>query len=358
MGRKIFSVVMGMMLLSGVAVAQDRAVVFDFKGIGADQSTVEAATQIFRNELNNTGKYDVMSKADADSRLSQQGVTDYSCYDVSCAANYGYMVGAENAIIGTITQLGERVTAEVSLVSVVRKEVVFNDSFSASSLSDLDSALRKLARAVADRRKIESEVNRYAITEEETAEPRRKASYITSGASFGFGFPLGNSYMKVDNLKTVAWVMRYEASKFVIENYIGVTWGSAEPDTSYGVIVDKKNISIVPWDIGMRYVFDRGKDFTPFVGGGLGFHFIAAEDVEGQHYIDSDQAIALHVAGGIYAFQSYDFRLTLEGKYTAVFTDAFRGSNNPSQQIGISIGISRKFEKGEHRGCMSGGCMF
>jgi len=344
--------------LSGLVAAQERVVVFEFGAIGVDEQPITAATQIFRNELDATGKFSVIPKKEMEAKLADQGITDFSCHEITCAANYGFAVGVEKAMIGSLTKLGQKVTAEVRLVDVIRKEVVFSDHFSATSLDDLDSALRKLAEAVAARKKIESEVTRYAITEEETREPRRKKAYITSGASFGFGFPLGDSYSEVNNLKTVAWMMRYEAGNFVIDNSIGVTWGSSDPDTIWGIQYDKKKVSIIPWDIGMRYVFNRESDFTPFVGGGLGLHFVGSQDLGGRDYTKSDQALALHLTGGLYAFQTYDFRLTVEGKYTIVFTDAFHDSGNSSQQIGIAIGISRKFEKGEKRGCMSGGCLF
>lgn len=352
-----------LLVLTGLVSAQEGIVVFEFDGVGVDEQTIMAATQIFRNELNATGKFSVISKGDMETMLSDQGITDFSCHDITCASNFGFTVGVERAIIGSLIMLGERVTAEVRLVSVIRKEVVFTDRFSATSLDDLDSALRKLAKAVATRKKIESEVTRYPITEEETMEPRRKKAYITSGASFGFGFPLGDSYSKVNNLKILTWVMRYEAGKFVIDNSIGISWGTADfEDTIYTFQVYSKTVSIIPWDIGMRYIFNRESDFTPFVGGGLGFHFIGSTKLEdigpGEEVIKSDQALALHLAGGLYAFQSYDFRLTIEGKYTIVFTDAFHESGNSSQQFGISISISRKFEKEEKRGCMSGGCIF
>lgn len=344
--------------LTGLVEAQERVVVFEFSAIGVDEQSVTVATQIFRNELDATGKFSVIPKREMEAKLADQGITDFSCHEITCAASYGLTVGVEKAIIGSLMKLGQRVTAEVRLVDVVRKEMVFSDHFSVMSLDDLDSALRKLAAALVTRKKIESEVTRYAITEEETREPRRKKAYITSGASFGFGFPLGDSYSKVNNLKTVAWMMRYDAGNLVIDNSIGVTWGSSDPDTIWGIQYDKKKVSIVPWDIGMRYIFNRESDFTPFVGGGLGLHFIGSQDLGGRVYTKSDQALALHLAGGLYAFQTYNFRLTVEGKYTIVFTDAFHDSGNSSQQIGISIGISRKLEKGEKRGCMSGGCLF
>ena len=366
MHSKVLLIILFWLALTGLVAAQERAVVFEFDAIGVDEQTSTSATHIFRNELDATGKFSVIPKEEMEAKLADAGITDFACYDVDCAATNGFAVGAEKVIIGSLTKLGERITAEVRLVDVIRKEVVFTDRFSATSLDDLDSALRKLAKAVAAREKIESEVTRYAITEEETWEPRRKKSYITSGVSLGFGFPLGNSYSKVDNLKALAWMVRYEAGNLVIENSLGVTWGSGgEEDTVYDwrtgtvTIVDKKKVVIMPWDIGVRYVFNRESDFTPFVGGGIGLHFIISQEVAGLEYSKSDAAKALHIVAGLYAFQSYDFRLTVEGKYTIVFTDAFgEDSGNSSQQFGISIGISRKLEKRKERGCMGGGCMF
>ncbi len=356
--RGLTWVVLSMVLLTGAAIAQERVAVFDFEASGVDRMTVETATRVFRGELGSSGDYAVMSKSELETKLQTAGITDFDCNDVDCASSNALAANAEKAVFGSIARLGDKVVVEANLVNAVRKEVIFSDQFTSSSMDDLDVVMKKLANAIAARKKITSEVGRYDITEDETMEPRRRKAYITSGATFGFGFPLGDSYNNVDNLKTLSWVMRYEADKFVIENSIGVTWGDAEPDTSYGVLVSKKTISIVPWDIGMRYVFNRESDFTPFIGGGLGFHFIASQDLEGAVYVASDQALALHIAGGLYAFQSYDFRLSLEGKYTNVFTDAFQSSGGNSQQIGISIGISRKFEKGEKHGCMSGGCLF
>jgi hypothetical protein len=358
MARRVTLIIMLSVLMTGLAVAQERVAVFDFEPIGVDHQTAQAASRIFRAELAETGKYSVLGKTEMEAKLDEAGIADYGCYNVSCAAFNALALSAEKAVIGSISRLGEKIVVEASLVSAVRKEVIFSDQFTSSTVDDLDVVMRKLAGAIAEETKIESEVGRFAITEDEAEEPRRKKAYITSGASFGFGFPIGDSYSNVDNLKTVAWVMRYEAGNYVLENSVGITWGDAEPDTSYGVLVSTKTITVVPWDIGLRYVFNRESDFTPFIGGGIGLHFIASQDLEGEVFVQGDQAMALHLAGGLYAFQSYDFRLTIEGKYTMVFTDAFHDSGDSSQQFGISIGITRKFEKGEKRGCMSGGCLY
>jgi len=361
---RILTISVIMLMLSGMVSAQEKAAVFEFEGIGVDQPTVEASSRIFANELNATGKYTVLPRGDIETKLIERGITDFDCFQISCAASYGSMVGAQMSVIGSLTRLGGRITVEARLIRVATKEVIFADRFAAGTIEDLDVALRKVAQAVATQTRIESEVTRYAITEEETREARRKKSYVTSGASFGFGFPLGDSYSKVGTLKNLTWNMRLEAGRFVINNSIGICWGTVKrEDAQKGLQEYSKTVTIVPWDIGVRYLFSREGEFSPFLGGGLGFHFIGSTEAESADNYDelvrNDQALALHLAGGLYAFQSYDFRLILEGKYTIVFSDAFSvESGSTSQQIGISIALSRRLEKGEKHGCMSGGCMF
>jgi hypothetical protein len=353
------------MLLAGTVAAQKSVAVFEFEAIGIDQEQATIATQLFRGELGATGKFTVIPKGDVEAKLAEKGITDLICHATGCASEYGFIAGAGKGVIGILTMLGQRVTVEVSLIDVASKQIEFSDRFAATTIDDLDSVLRKLAQAVAERKKIESEVGRFAVTEEETAEGRRKASYITTGAAFGVGFPLGDSYMDIGTLKHIVFVVRYEAGNFVIDNSFGLSWGSGGgqdtlvDDWDHTVtIVDEKKLAIMPWDIGVRYIFNRKSDFAPFVGGGIGLHFIAQEDQGGLVYTQSSQDFALHAAGGIYAFQSYDFRLAVEAKYTALFTDAFPGDSKVSHQIGILVSITRKLEKKENQGCFRGGGCF
>ena len=358
MNIKIFVILLYILTLTGLVVAQESVAVFEFKAVGLDEQTTEAAMQIFKNDLNETGKFAVIPTEKMAASLSAKGITDVTCHNVDCGVNYGRAIGTENVIIGSFTKLGDKVIVEVKLVSVSQGNVVFTDRFSTISLEDLDMVLKRLAGAVAQRKKIDTEVGRFAVTEEEAMEPRRKKSFITSGGSFSFGFPIGKSYSEVSSIKTLWWNTRYETGNWVIDNSFGVQWGSGdevEIETSPGVIqtVSQTQIVALPWDIGMRYVFNRESDFAPFIGGGVGIHFIAGvtykyENVEGE--TDGDTAPALHVAGGIYGFQSSNFRLTLEGKYSIVFSDAFPNSGSSSQMVGISIGITRELGR-DRAGC-------
>jgi hypothetical protein len=358
---RLFSIIGLVILIAGTAVAQERVAVFEFEGIGIDQEQAIIATQLFRSELGATGKFTVIPKGDVEAKLAEKGITDFSCYAFGCASEYGSLAGADLAVIGTVMMYGQRVMVEVNLVGTANKQLEFNDRFSAISIDDIDSVLRKLAQAAAERRKIESEVGRFAITEEETMEGRRKTSYITTGAAFGFGFPLGDSYGDIGALKHLVFIVRYEAGSFVIDNSFGASWASGSrrvPDEFNRARMVDADLKVVvfPWDIGARYIFNRKSDFTPFIGGGMGLHFITQDDHQGG-LLDtrSTSDFAIHIAGGIYAFQSYDFRLAVEVKYTALFTDAFPGDNRISQQVGMLISLTRKVGESGNRGCCFGG---
>ena len=338
-------------LLATPVVSKESAVVFDFEEIGIDHQTALAAAQVFRNELEATGKFSVITKGDMEARLADAGIYDFTCYDVASAAHNGNIARTDKAVIGSLTKLGGTIIAEAQLVDVSSARVEFSDRFSTESIDDLDVVLKRLAKALASKDKIESEANRFDLTEEETDLPRRKKSYMTSGVSFGFGFPLGDSsYSNVDNLKNLAWAMRYEAGRFVVGNSLGINWGTARVKLdSLSEDFERKGVIIIPWDIGLWYLLNPGSDLSPYLGAGLGFHFIFAAKIGDENVVDSDQALAAHLATGLYAFQSYDFRLVVDVKYTIVFSDAFYGSSNTSQQIGVSIGLARKWKPGQKR---------
>jgi hypothetical protein len=355
---------LGLALLcgAGAAGAQETVAVFDFEAIGISEQEAEGATQLFRNDLAATGRFTVRPRAEVQSALAAQEITDAVCHATTCAADYGGIVGVEKSVIGSLTMLGGRITAEVSLVDVVQREVVFTDRFAASSIADLDAVLGRLATAVAEQKKIVSEVGRFNVTEEEARDARRKKSFFTIGVAFGGGFPLDNSYAGLDNLKSLLILSRYEANKFVVETTFGAQWGSAggRDTLSSGMIVDKKQVAIVPFDVGLRYLFHHEKDVTPFVGGGIGLHLITSQEESGQTYLENDQAFAFHGCGGIVAFQSYDFRLSLEGRYTALFSDTFGGEKSVQSQIGFLLGLTYRVPERKHTsGCGpsgGGGC--
>ena len=339
---------LGLLLcVTGIANAQETVAVFEFEGIGLPQAEAEAATQVFRGELGATGSFKVMARADVESKLAARGIDSPVCHAVGCAAEYGEIAGVMETVTGTLTMLGNRITGEVRLVDVAKQEVTFSDRFTAANLDDLEATLRKLANAVASRRKIQSEVGRFPVSQEETGDAARKRSVMTSGAVFGAGVPLGGSYAKISSLNQILTLTRLEADRYVVETSIGVQWGSGEQDgpPGLGSLPEKTNVFIIPIDVGLRYVVNRQADFSPFAGGGIGLRFISSESNGNEESVRGGTAFAYHAAAGVYGFQSYDFRLSLEARYSMMFSDAFVGEGRIHQQVGFLVGVTHKPEQ-------------
>jgi hypothetical protein len=350
-----------MLIMSLSANARERLAVFEFDATGVDEPTNIAATQVLRNELEATGDFSVIPRNEMESILSERGVADISCYDLDCAVNYGTILDAPKAITGTLTKLGESLTAQVRLIDIATKEVVFTDRFTAASIDDLQNALAKLAKAIASREKIESELTRFIVTDEEMKEPPRKKAYVTAGAALGGSFPTGDSYSDAGFLFYLGVPIRIEARHYVFENLLGLHLASVDSVDTLGE-TERRSLVVFAWDMGMRYVFNRQADFTPFVGGGLGIHFIQEqkiqeEDYYGQEedpYIRSDQAMALHLAAGLYGLQSYNVHISFELKYAVTFTNAFQESKGYSHMLGLMVGITTKVEQKKTSSCLGG----
>jgi hypothetical protein len=332
-----------------VALGQSATIVFELEAFGDfDSVTIVAATQILRDELNATGKFSVIPKAEVESKAIQSGIADVLCRDMDCAVTIGEAVGAKCGIMGTLTSWGgQSIQASIRRIDLRSKKMSFSDKFEAASLDDLNHALGRLARAVATGKHILTEKGRYNVDPGETVAGRRKAPYVTSGLAFGFGAPSGDSYSKVDNLKSLSWVFRYEVGHFVLANSIGFCWGKGGEDSllvgSSYLSISERKARIVPWDILVHYVVNRKADFSPFVGAGAGFQFIFPQEVDGSsdEYTQSDQALALHLSAGLYAFQSYNIRLVVESRYTTLMTKAFgEESGDSSKQLGLYMGIA------------------
>ncbi len=289
MYNKICLIFVFLVVLTAIINAQESAIVFEFDAIGIDEQTNAAAIQILRNELGATGKFLAIPKREIEAKLTEQNITDFSCHEIDCAISYGFTVGAEKVVLGSLTKPGEGYTVEVRLVDVTKKEVVFTDRFSATSLDDLRLTLSKLAKALAAQEKIESEITRYAVTEEEIKEPRRKKAYITAELSLGGSFPTGDSYSDAGFLFAMGIPIRIEAGHYVFDNTLGFSIAPIDPDTGYVYTfygdsiygkIEEKMLTVYTWDMGLRYVFKRESNFSPFIGAGLGIHFILEQKIQ------------------------------------------------------------------------------
>lgn len=340
--------VLSLLLLTfGKALSEEttRLIVFDLQPIGVDQATAQATVQLLRNDLAGTGRFSVVEEGQAQRVLGQM----VPCFDSRCAAEYGRQLGAEKALVGSLSRLGEKIIVELRLVDVSTAVVEYSDRMASTTVEDLDTVIQRMAKSVASGKPVEKTAEVGLIVQEEAREPLRRKNFFTVGGKIGYLFPTGDSWGKADRLLCLDWVTRYETNSFFVESLVGYRYQLNEDNGAFDV----------PIEFSIFYVPSL-TDFSPYVGGGLGIHWIAAKrwDENGDHVNGEDErwtnnGLALNLGGGLMGFRTYDFRVIVDLRYTVVLADL--GGQDTHQGISLTFGITspRGGDKGS-RGC----CMF
>jgi len=336
-----------LLLTIGRALAEEtvRLAVFDLEPIGIDPATVQATGQLLRNDLAGTGRFSVVDQGEMQRILGG----DMRCYDSRCAAENGRRLGAGKALVGSLSRLGEKIIVELRLVDTATGGVEYSDRMASAAVEDLDTVIQRMAKSVASGKPVEGTAEVGLIVQEEAKEPLRRQNFFTVGGKIGYLFPTGDSWGQADRLLCLDWVTRYETNDFFVESLVG-----------YRSQVNKDNGAFdVPIEFSIFYVPSRS-DFSPYFGGGLGIHWIAAPKWrENEDHIDDEDGrwhnngLALNFGGGLMGFRTYDFRIVVDLRYSIVMADL--GDQDTHQGIMLTFGITspRGGESGT-RGC----CMF
>ena len=315
-------------------------VVFDPQPIGVDQATVMATAQLLRNDLAATGKFSVVDEGQVQRILG----TEAFCYDSQCAAEYGQRLGVDKAVIGSLSRLGEKIFVELRLVNVSSGQLEFSDRLASSTVEDLDTVIKRLATGIASGKSAEETAQVGLIIEQEAKEPRRRRNFFTVGGKIGYLFPSGDSWGGTDKLLCLDWVTRYETPDFMVESLVGWRYQVNKDNGAYDV----------PVEFSFFYLPSKS-DFSPYLGGGLGIHWVAAERWNHHDAWDQDDdritnnGLALNVGGGLMGFRTYDFRFIVDLRYTVVFAE-LNGQDSHSG-ISLTFGITSPRKDSGQRGC-------
>ena len=94
--------------------------VMDLEPQGVDSSIAKTLSEIMRTELLNTGRFEVLERAQMDRLISEMKIQQSGLTDVQNAAELGKMLNVEKLIIGSIGQMGNTYQLNVRLVDVVK----------------------------------------------------------------------------------------------------------------------------------------------------------------------------------------------------------------------------------------------
>ena len=91
--------------------------VFEFENNGLDKSAVRIITERMQSEFVKAGGYKVVERSKIDNILKEQKFQNSGCVD-ECLIEIGKMVGAKEALIGSVGKLGNLFTITARLVDV------------------------------------------------------------------------------------------------------------------------------------------------------------------------------------------------------------------------------------------------
>ncbi|MDZ7260837.1 MAG: CsgG/HfaB family protein, partial [candidate division KSB1 bacterium] len=215
-----------MMLPAGHSQEKSRLAVFEFQAIGVDEITAQVSWQLLHTELVNTNKFRVIEIEEISRILGPEAI----CYDVQCASELGRQLQADKVVIGSLSRLGMKIVVNLRMVNVAQAAVEFEDRLISEQEEDLDIVMKRLALGLATGKKAEDTAAVGAITEQETREPRRRATFYTSGLKIGFLWPQRDSYGEAKKLTAVDFTTWYETPTFVVEALTGFRGGDGAYD--------------------------------------------------------------------------------------------------------------------------------
>ncbi len=332
------------LLILAIAVfgcfAQTSILIYDFKSADLEQSTVSAVHELFKSELTELG----YSCFDAPE--------DAICSDGNCASEGAKKAGAQQALYGTLSRLGDKIIVSI-YVADLSGATVHSDRLTSEFVENLDIVVGRLARGIAEGVKAGDVIDKTNVTETESKEPTRRKNFYTVGAKIGYKFPLGDSYGK-EQMWHYEAVAMYELEKMFVEGR--GYYGSGGDAYAWGL------------NIGLYYIFSP-KDFSPYAGGSAGIEWASIpfefDEFDDDWIIGFDNGPAVSVSGGLLMFQTYDFRLILDLRYQAVFMgnveeehwnwetetyETFDKDLGIQHSLAITLGITRRTTTGDRTG--------
>jgi hypothetical protein len=208
--------------------------------------------------------------------------------------------GADELVLLSADRLGDKLMLQVRLLETAGERNLLTDAMPVASVEDLDTAMERMAAALARRQPVAEGREVGSVLENEGLNTRRRTAIHQSSLTAGYLWPIGEiSFNGKARAFTAAWNLGIEDRSFDAGYSVGWRQGPALLLYSH-------------W-------LSRPRDICPFVGGAAGFHWVRNKDDRGQTSLDD----GFHTAAqaGLILFRTYDFQMVLQGEYAVTWND-------------------------------------
>ena len=288
-----------LLFLNFIITAQDfnskKIAILPFVSNGIDEVSVQTAESILRMELGKESTAQIISE-----RKTLAALNSEVCADEECAKEIGEKLEAQDVLLCKMNPLGEKIIVQYILVDVETGKNLLSETATAMNLEDIDAVMKRIAISVSKLAPFNANQEVGNIVGHESVETLRRASRFNFGVGFGYLFPdEGYDFDKKKSF-TINAYFDYEIQDIAAGLMLGAREGFAI--NLYG-----------------SYLFSRS-DVCPYLGGSLGFHWVAHEGIFYDDGKDGD-GIELGLKGGVRLFHTYNFQFFIEGEYIMTFND-------------------------------------
>jgi hypothetical protein len=322
------AVLVAALLVSAPASGQELWTVLPPAPRGVDPVAAETFRDLLQHEL-----------AAALPRATFVGGVISPCSDATCAVAAGRAVGADVAVFGSLSALGEEIVVTATAVDVRDGSTRSTQRLTVTRVEELDTAAERVARAMARGITVEETAQLGSITMQEAEAPLRREGDNGFGVRLAGVFPLAETYGGTTAGIAIDLSFWYEALRFAIEPRVGLRFATDRTEHHF---------LEVPIEIGGYYILGLG-DAAPFFGGGTGVRWVMDERPvvfrtgtvlrTEQAKVLSDDGWGFSVFGraGVLFLRTYTTRLAFSVDYNAVFLDLNEVGPMQSFTVGVSV---------------------
>lgn len=312
--------------LAGAQTA--KTLVLPFRTVNMSDATAAISRDMLEHELQDRG-LDIVSLRSVSEDL--HGGPD-ACDEPECVRAIARAVGVTQVVYGSLSRLGEKILARIYVLRIDEPSPFFKEQLPATYEEELDTVMRRMAEGISSGRSSSDQTTVDSVILEETAQPRRRAMRPGFSAQTGLLFPTGDSYGREERLTNIQLMFKFEGRAFFMEMtpLMGFSWGDR----------------VLDWTILDAFaakIFGLG-DFAPFVGAGLGLHYLTPDKDEFAEEESKGEGVAAVVGDigvGLLAMRTWDFHFMVEARYRYAFDDFAEAGGGGAQGFLVTFGLSK-----------------
>ena len=245
--------------------------------------------------------------------------TQQSCGEKECALKAAGENKAQEVIFSSIIKLGNRFIFN-GAITMADGSNLYSQKLTTEKIEDFEQLCDRMAEALINRKTVELATSIENVSETDAEKDARKGrrSHYASGVTLGFGYPFGHSFQYVER-KIAYGYPSSDTSLYLKRNpqLFKLGWANFW-EFKNNLALDVQVLGFLPVGFGADIDvvrFFNHSDFSPFLGGGIGMHWVREDDTLSETSTKRNLGPAFNVQAGIMMFRTYNIHILARAQY-------------------------------------------